>query len=96
MATPPQDREQMLTPNEVAAILGVSAEAVRLWIRERQIRFTTIGSRYRIPQSEIDRMQQIRGPEPDAGTAQVPTSGDPLTNGVFGEDRPLVIPETLR
>jgi excisionase family DNA binding protein len=82
--------EPMLTPKQVAVLLGVSYETVRVWLRDGKLRSIKVGARYRIPESEV---HAILGDE--ASTDRGAGSGSPLAGGVFGEDRPLIVPGRL-
>lgn len=55
--TPTSD---MVIPSEAAASLGVTKQTVLRWIAEGQIAHVKIGSRYRIPVSEIDRLLAVQ------------------------------------
>ena len=43
----------MLTPIEAAKLLGVTSQAVRLWIREGRIAYVKVGGYYRIDEDTV-------------------------------------------
>lgn len=53
--------ERLLRPSEVCRLLGVSYSTLRRWINEGYIRaIRTIGGKYRIPYSEVERLLGLR------------------------------------
>ena len=85
--------ERMLTPTDVAQTVGVSYEAVRNWVATGRMRAIKVGGRYRIPESEIREF--LNYSEGTRDETSDPAPGDPPAPGVFGEDRPLIVPERL-
>lgn len=55
------DTERLLTPKEVARILGVSRKTVLRWIAAGHIRYIHVGQTVRIPASEILAQRDKRG-----------------------------------
>jgi excisionase family DNA binding protein len=55
--------QEFLTTEELANLLKVSDQTVRLWIRSGKVQSTKFGRGHRIPASEVDRlMTQHKGP----------------------------------
>lgn len=58
---------EMLTVDEVAAILRIHTRSVQRWAREGRIASVRVGRSYRIPRSDILRWilaSSTQGPEP--------------------------------
>lgn len=50
----------LLSTAEAAARLGVTKQTVSRWINEGSLAHARVGSRYRIPVSEIDRLLAVQ------------------------------------
>jgi len=59
-------RDRLLSANEAAQLLGVSAYTIRQWARERRIPYYKVGRLLRFDADEIERWlgQQRRDPRP--------------------------------
>lgn len=53
------EREAVYSPDEAAKILGVHRNTIMRWIRDETLYAAKLGGRYRISQSEIDRLTSI-------------------------------------
>ena len=51
--------DDLLTVTQAANALGTTSQTIRNWIQAKTLKATRIGNRYRIPQSEIDRLGGI-------------------------------------
>ena len=47
------DRDELLTPEEVAAILRVSPKSIRKWLKEGTLQGIKVGRLWRIKESEL-------------------------------------------
>ena len=52
----------MYTVTEAAARLGMTAQNLRYWIRDRKIAYAKVGNRYRIPKEAVDQVLTIKEP----------------------------------
>ncbi len=58
--------EELLTPEEAAAILKLNVETVREYIRKKQLPAYKVGKGYRIRRSDIDTfLEERRTDKPD-------------------------------
>lgn len=48
--------DDRLTVSQVAQALGTTSQTIRNWITAGRLNATRIGNRYRIPQSEVERL----------------------------------------
>jgi putative resolvase len=52
--------ERLLRPREVCRRLGISYSTLSRWVREGRIRAVrTAGGKYRVPESEVRRLQEV-------------------------------------
>ncbi len=61
--------EKMLKVNEVAERARVNPETVRRWLRDGELRGVRIGpgrGSYRVPESEVERILRLPGPDQHA------------------------------
>jgi len=52
--------KEYFKPSEVAKILGLKVDTIRLWVRQRKIHAVRIHDRIYIPRSELERLLFIR------------------------------------
>ncbi len=87
---------QMLTPKDIAGILGVHQKTVHLWLRNGKLKGIKISYRaWRIPKSALDEfIEQNSNVVPQKGT-EVPATGvkDKIPEEPVQES-PAVIPDT--
>lgn len=50
----------LLSTTQAAAALGVTRQTINRWIDDNRIAHAMVGKRYRIPQTEVDRMLAVQ------------------------------------
>lgn len=69
-------RKPLLTTGEVAKLLGMSRETVRLWCKTGKLKaIRTPGGQYRIPRSELEKMVEAGRGGSRASQSQDPQRG---------------------